>query len=106
LLTMCPASLKVLLQRVVELALCGLGQVHGRVVGDGPAQELEGLCALMAAGVKDHSIDEFGEIRIIGRAHVLRGEPEDHLMGRRVPLLTLLRELLVQLLAGTQADEL
>src|SRR5918994_389904 len=90
---------------LIQPALRDFGQIHGRVVGDGPAQDLEGPSSFLAAGVKDHSIDEFREVRVIGRAHVLRGEPEDHLMVCSVPLFPLLRELLFQLLAGAQADE-
>src|SRR5919112_3810294 len=91
---------------LIQPALRDFGQIHGRVVGDGPAQDLEGPSSLLAAGVKDHSIDELREVRVTGRAHVLRGEPEDHLMGCGFPFFSLLEELFLQFLAGAQADEL
>src|ERR687893_2095772 len=91
---------------LIQPALRDFGQIHGRVVGDGPAQDLEGPSSLLAAGVKDHSIDELREVRVTGRAHVLRGEPEHHLMDCGFPFFSLLEELFLQFLAGAQADEL
>jgi hypothetical protein len=44
---------------LIELALRDFGHICDRVVGDGPAQELEGHSSLLAAGVEDHGIDQF-----------------------------------------------
>src|SRR5215212_2424919 len=94
------------LGRLVEPALSGLGEVGRGVVRYGLAQDLERPARLLAPGVEDHGVDQFGEVEVLGWAHALRDKPEDHRVLGLLALLTLLEELLSQLLTGAEADEL